>query len=232
MNVADLYEKLSYGPMSGLFCGVDGQGEIEENRKPALISHANDALVRLYTQFILLEKDLVLQMVQGITNYHLIPKFATTSTSREPVKYILDLPQEPFLGDIVKIHEVWSSEGHRVPLNDNEAAWSVFSPQAGVLQVPRPMPYEALGIHYQAKHPKLQWDDDDQEIQLPLVLEEAMIAYIGFKAYSNIRTEEAMASAQEQMALYNAVVQEVKDNDLVSSTISQTNQRFAKRGWV
>lgn len=233
MNVADLYEKLSYGPMSGLFAGVDGQGEIEENRKPALISHANDALLRLYTEFVLLQKDLVLQTQLGITNYHLLPKFGVANeASRERYRYILDLPQEPFLGDVLKVHAVWDSEGHRVPLNDDEAHFSVFTPHGNMLQIPRPKDGVAYGVQYQAKHPKLHWEDEDQEILLPLVLEEAFLAYIGFKTYSNIRTEEATAAAQEQLALYNAVVQQVKDTDMVSSSISTTNFRFAKRGWV
>lgn len=233
MNVADLYEKLSFGPMSGLFCGVNGQGEIEEERKPALISHTNDALLRIYTEFVLLEKDLVLAPKLGITNYHLLPRFATSNqNSKERYRYILDLPQEPFLGDVIKVMTVYDSEGHRVPLNDVESFHSVFSPQGNMLQVPRPKEGVALGVCYQARHPKLDWQDEEQPIDLPLVLEEALIAYIGFKAYSNIRTEESIAAAQEQLALYNAVIQQVKDTDAVSTSISYTNFRFAKRGWV
>lgn len=231
MDINSLYEELSYGELSNLSMSGEGSGSIVEEKRPSVIVAANDGLVKLYTRFVLKKKDLVLQQYAHITNYHLIPRFAESQRGEEDYAYILDLAGEPFTGDVCKVLEVWSSFGSELPLNDNTLDNSVFTPQANVLQVPNPVAGAALGVVYQAFHPKLKLDDPEQEIELPLSLESAFKSYIAYKIYTNIGTQDATAKAQEHLGNYEAQCQLATEKDLVNTSVSETNTRFEKRGW-
>lgn len=234
MNVSDLYEELSYGELSSLAMAVDGTGTIQEEKRPQIIRFANDALVLLYTRFILKEKDLLIEQVEHITNYHLLPEFSECTADPEDgtnYPYIKDVPNEKFLGDVCKILTVHNEHGREMSLNDSEVTDSFFTPQANVLQVPRPRAGKPLSIVYQAFHPKLPSDDPEVEIELPLALHNAFRSYIAYKVFSAIGTQESTAKAQEHLGNYEAQCQLATDRDLVNTSVSTTNSRFEKRGW-
>jgi hypothetical protein len=113
MNVDQLFQNLSYGELSNLSMGVEGEGAIEEKHQPKIILHANEGLLRLYTRFLLLEKDVLIEQVEHITNYHLLKRFAESNWNpeEEPYAYIKDLGREPFEEDVIKILSVLTVMG-------------------------------------------------------------------------------------------------------------------------
>ena len=234
MNVSDLFTRLSFGELSNTAMAISGSGGILEQNQPKIINYANEALVRLYSKFNLREKDVLIEMVEHITNYHLVSRFAETKydPSVEPYAYIKDLPLEPFEDDVIKILSVYDSFGCKLSLNDPECEASVFTPQANVLQVPQPVKGAALSVHYQARHPNLSESRQDEEIQLPLVLEEALTAYIAYKVYTHMNTQEAIATGQGHFMMYQATVDSVIEADTVNTSVSASNSRFHKRGWI
>ena len=234
MNVSDLFTKLSYGELSNISMAINGSGGIMEQDQPKIVNYANEALVRLYSKFNLRENDVLIEMVEHITNYHLLSRFAETKydPNVEPYPYIKDLPLEPFADDVIKILSVFDSCGNQLPLNDSECSYSVFTPQANVLQVPQPVTGVALSVHYQASHPTLSESRQDEEIQLPLVLEGALTSFIAYKVYSHMNTQEATAKAQEHFATYQSIVDSVIESDTASTSVSVSNSRFHKRGWI
>jgi hypothetical protein len=234
MNVSELLTKLSYGELSNTALAVDGQGTIQEEQQPKVINYANEALIRLYSRFCLREKDVLVEMVSHITNYHLNSRFAETKYDPEvePYPYIKDLPREPFADDVIKVLTVYDSFGSRLALNDAECPTSVFTPQANVLQVPFPVEGACLSVHYQAMHPILSEKEPKGEIQLPFVLDGALTAYIAYKVYSHMNTQEASAKAQEHLAIYEQIANSVTESDTATTSIAETNTRFHKRGWI
>jgi len=234
MNVAELFRVLSVGEFSNLSIGLEGAGGIEESRKPKIIVAANEALLRLHSRFVLIEKDVMIEMEDHITNYHLLRKFTESNYDPEQVRYpyIKDLGREPFEEDVIKILAVYNSFGELMPLNDDGKGNSLFTPQPMVLQVPRPCGGAALSVLYQARHPKLTDDDEDQEIILPETLHGALTAFIAYKVFSQMGTQDSMVKAQEHQQMYEAVCKEVEGMDLVSSSISTTTTRFEQRGWA
>jgi hypothetical protein len=85
---------------------------------------------------------------------------------------------------------------------------------------------------YQARHKKIASADDEQEIILPDCLHEALRCYVAYQVFSGIATQEASLKAQEHLAMYEALCQDVVQYDLVSNTMSTTNSRFFRNGWV
>lgn len=236
MNLNDLFTDLALNELSNLSL-VENDVLIPEKR-PKIVSTANEALLALYTRFILKENNLLLEMREAQTNYHLLKRYAWSNydpekpPARYDMPYILDSISEPFEEDVIKVMTVHNTFGQKMPLNDTESPLSVFSPQSNTLQVPFPIPGQALSIEYQAKHAKLDHCDCDMEIELPDVLWRALKAYIAGRTYGNMNTQENTIKGQEHMLTYEAICQEVVDLDLVSNSTSTTNSRFEKRGFV
>ena len=67
---------------------------------------------------------------------------------------------------------------------------------------------------------------------MPDVLLSALLAYVGYQAFASVNTEVSLMKSQEQLSLYEILCTEAEDKDLVSTSISSTNVRFNKRGWV
>ena len=235
MNIEELFRNLSYGELSNLALSCEGSGTIVESARPKIVMYANDALTRLHTRFPLRTKDVLIEMYAHITNYHLLPRFArSTSPQVEKYPYILDLPLEPFVDEVIQIESVFDTYGCNLPLNDEGNCHSVFTPQAKVLQVPHPVAVAgaALNVVYRTKHDNLEHEKLNQPIFLPETLHSAFTAYIAYKVYSHMNTVEATNKAQEHLAFYESVCNEVTENDAVNSSISTTNQRFEERGWI
>lgn len=236
MNTQEMLNMLALGELSNL--SLAEQGEINVNSVPQIVQHINDGLLRLYTRFVLKERDVVIEMKDGITNYHLLKRYAYTEYDPDnppeswDMPYILDLHKEPFKQDVIKVLNVYNSMGKRIPLNDPERPDSVFTPQSNVLQVPHNIQGDFLTLGYQCKHDELPSDDLTKEIELPEVLFGALRAYVAYRVFSNMSTGESTAKSQEHLMMYETLCQEVVSNDLVSTSLSSTNVRFDKAGWV
>jgi len=236
MLVSDLFSKLSFGELSNLAMSGNGSGTIVTAQQPKLIGYANDGLLRLHTKFVLKENDLLLQLYEHITFYHLIPRFSIqytppVGTVNEPIRYILDLPEEPFNDELLKVTTIYDHLGMEIPLNNEEKHNSCFTPQVKLLQVPNPVDEKFLTVRYQQRHAKLT-GDLEQYISLPVSLEEALTSFIAFKVFSHMNTADSNSKAQEFNQTFEQLCGEVTDRDLVSSSISQSNIRFSRGGWV
>ena len=103
MKLEDLFSRLSYGELSNLSIGNEGRGSIKEEDIPKLVAHVNDGLTRIYSRFVLCTKQLLIEQVQHITNYHLITKYAESAGADVPWPYIKDLPGNLFKGDVIRM---------------------------------------------------------------------------------------------------------------------------------
>lgn len=237
MILSDLFETLAEGELSNLSMAENGAGTIVTNAQPRIVRYVNEGLMRLYTRFPLKENDVLVQMYEDITNYHLIPRFAVhytpvDTTDNEPIRYLLDLPDEPFLDEVIKILAVYDSTGKfSRPINDDGHALSVFTPQSKILQVPIPVPDQTLAVMYQARHPKIQ-GDLQESIDLPDFLVEALTAFVAYKVFSHMNTDTSTAKSQEHLAMYEKVCADALDKDLVNISVSTPSSKFSRGGWV
>lgn len=244
MVISDLFAMLSYGELSNLAMSNDGNGTIIASSQPKIVQYANEALLRLYSRFVLKENDLIIEMQEWITFYHLTPPYAVTytppaGTASQPVRYIMDIPSQPFLGDVIKVMAVFDSEGENLPLNDDAQMFSVFTPQVNVLQVPQPVYRHSSSVSgvryitvlYQARHAKLL-GDLQEEICIPDIILGAFTSYIAYKVFSHMNTTDSTAKAQEYLGMYESICADVTDRDLVNSSISTSNESFHERGWI
>lgn len=233
ISVAELFTKLSFGPLSNLSMGGEGSGQIAEGSQGKIINYINDGLIKLYTRFILREKEVIIRCIGGRTHYQLYKRFAesrTNTDSTDPI-FIMD-ELDPFQQDVIKILDVYSPEGFKHPLNDEENTFSLFTPYVNVLQVPRPHEGHMLSVMYQARHRKLEYGVTSALIYLPEVLHEALVSYIAAQVFSHMNGPENTVKGAEHLGKFESSCSEIEDKDLVSTATSTTNSVFNKRGWV
>lgn len=233
MELTELYSQLSFGELSNLALSNNGNGTIVEEKKPQIVGYANEALLRLYTRFVLKQNDLILEMRPNTTFYHLLSRYAEQSwdsSSEIPYPYIRDLVREKFTEDVLRVISVYDNNGNERPLDDRERYDSIFVPQANTIQNPLPKIGEYLNVMYQAKHPKLD-AENVTTIELPDVLHEAFKAYIAYKITGGMNTNEMLAVSQGHFQMYENICQELIDRDILGQTQTSTNVKFRKRGW-
>lgn len=238
MTLEELFQRLSYGPLSNLAVANEGSGGIVEAKKPAMVHYTNEALLRLHTRFVLIERALILKQVDGISNYALTPEHTyTASISSDPpaeIAYIQDSAALPFKDDLIKILRVLNSCGCDVPLNNENACGSYFTPQNHILQIPCPTNDELTYVVYQARHKKLEARPADlkQLITLPATLEEALLAYISYLHFSSMNGQENIARAAELLNRYNSICGEAESHGIVNTDDTPRNNKLCQRGFV
>lgn len=231
MYLKDYLTELSYKELSNLALSDNGSGTIKPDRIPFVVSCINEALLRLYSKFMLKEGSLIVELRKWLSEYNLNSAYAYSNTLSID-KYIVD-GDHPFTDDLIKVLEVSDRYGRDVPLNNASNSMSVFTPRPDVLQVPNPSLYGGLlSLIYQARHPVLNFEQNpNQEIELPDTLMGALSAYVAYSVYNCINTEEATNAAQKYMQVYVALIQETTEADTMNTSISQDNSRFLKNGW-
>jgi hypothetical protein len=234
LTVADLFKKLSYGHLSNLAMCDGGTGEIRLSDQNKVINYINEGLLRLYSRFALSEKDVVILQYGHITNYHLDKRFAVNNPDRLPthLPYILDLPNERFSDNVIKILGVTDALGIVIPLNNENCADSVYTPYPTILQVPAPQEGTPLNVVYQAAHTKLEYGVKEAEIIIPSVLENALMCMVAYQAYSYMNTQEASSKAAEHMTMYANICAEVAEQGHASILGSANVHKFNQKGWL
>lgn len=232
MKLHELFQNLSFGEFANLTIGDEGAGTIPVQHQPKILAYTNQALTKLYSRFVLAEKELALDAQDEITIYPLHRKYAATDPTPVYKKYISDIFDNPYIGDLIKIRAVYDEVGERLPMNDplNEA--SVYTPSFDTLQINAPKTGNTYFVVYQARHAALLPDDLDQEIVLPEPLVEALQAQVAHKVFAAMTGEEHSRRAQELLARYELICREVEQRDLASDSMSEGTTKLEMRGFV
>lgn len=235
MEIVALFRRLAYGELSNLSINK-GNGELSEEKHPQIIQYANEGLLRLFSRFVLKERNLILVQSSHVLNYHLKREFAESSNSDSVRhRYIKDCAEQPFKEDVIRILAVYDEEGCQLPLNDKEDCRSLFTPQPDVLQVNNPEDDKQLALIYQARHRILNDRTEkimEQEVDLPFFLESALQNYIAYKVYSHMNGPENIMKGQEYLAAYEAICVDVEQRDLVNQSYHTSHNKLEQRGFV
>lgn len=240
MKVSQLLARLSRGPLENLSMSNNGDGTIAVAKHPKLIGYTNEALLKLYSRFNLRESELVIELDETVTNYRLDSKYAVTKAVENPTlpHYIKDSVSVPFTDDLIQVLRVFTTSitplPLELPLNDDNHPKSLFTPKHNQLQVPDPVNGVPLYVMYQAMHAALAEEGEgylDQEIDLPPILEPAILSYVSYLVYSHMNGQEHGAKAAEHLGSYEMLCAEIVEKDLANTSLSSTNTKFDDRGF-
>lgn len=235
MNLQDFYKKLANGRLSNtaMVEGIDPV-TIKAVHQPKVTDAINEGLIRLYTRFILNEKDVVIGLKDSITSYHLNSLYSESLAPQVGVvyPYILDGNSEVFINDVIRIMAVYDNNGVKLPLNNATESTSVFTPVFNTVRISAPITNQRITVVYQAKHATLVNTSPLQEIILPDTLYGALEAYVAYLLFADINSDDAKFKSDKQLMRYEEICGDVRLTDTVSSTTLQSNIKFMNRGWV
>lgn len=232
MTLKELISRLAYGELSNLSWSYNGT--IKEDKIVPLVQFINETLNKLYSKFYCKQDSILLEPVDGKTEYEISKEHLMDSTLTPTYdKYLFKPGDKPFNDDILRILRVITSTGMKLPINDPLEKYSVYTPLYNKLQCPKLEPNWELEIVYAAKHPELIYDENsDPEIELPDFLIPALCAYVAYMIHSNMNTEVAVANAQKYLSLYNSILAEAVESDIVSNPKETDKFKFLIRGWI
>lgn len=234
IKLTELYKSLALSVLNNTSVITDDKKDIEPDMKEYILEFINEGLTRLHSRFPLKTNNVFVEMREGRTEYPLLARYSFMGFDPALAQYpfIMDSASNPFKEDVIKILMVYDSEGQRRGLNDNHNPHGLFTPRPDTLQCIRPRHCEVLTVTYQAKHPTVTVDGDNQEIDLPDTLLPALKYWVAYSYYTGLNTAESTSKAAEYLQMYESICGEVKDYDLGSSSESSTNTLFERRGWI
>lgn len=242
MKLSTIFTQLTHGELSQLnIGGSDGLG-IQACDYDKIVSYVNLGLIELYKRFLLKEAEVVVQQYDQIQTYYLEGKYAATSDSNEPIKYIEDSIYQPFMDDVLKIEQVFNELG--IPLIENQdgcmSCWSsegplhpVYTPSYNSIQVPQPEKENQMIVTYRASHEEILvpgLDPETTEVRIPPGLLEALVLYIGARVYAGMNSDQN-AEGNNYYAKFEASCQKYTDLGLVKRD-DNTNAKLDCAGWV
>lgn len=247
MKLSEVFNQLTSGEFSQLHLGGAVQGEIPPEKYNTVVDHINLGLTTLYTRFYLKEGRVNLSLIAGRLVYPIHPRYAVSNlASLEPVKYILDSEDVPFIEDILKIEAVNTTEGKEIPLNDLSEKYSVVTPSQTVLRVPSsianqvsdlPECYKTTGFEvvYRAKHPKVVIPDgatpDSVEIELPETHLNALLLFVASRAYTPTGVTNEFNAGNNYASKFEIECTSLSVNNYQIDRAESTN-RLIQNGWV
>jgi len=235
MKLKDFLEELSWGEFSNIALGNEGSGVIAPEKIPLVVAILNDGLVQMYSQFMLKEGNVLVEMKDNITYYVLDSKYAESSYDPLMVAYpyIKDTKEDPFRDDVLKILEVIDQDGNHYPINNHDHPFGVFiTDKLNVLQIPKPKDGVGLGVRYQAAHEKLDAENLEGELSIPLPLRAALKYYIASRIYQNMNMEGALRTSSVYESKYKELLAQVTLTDSLSTSEVRAADKFTLRGWV
>lgn len=207
MTVEELFKQLSYGELSNLAVAVDASGTIRKDQQNRIIHFANEALQKLHARFPLRETQEQV-VLAGVAVEKTLPT------------------------DVLQITSILTPWGESLPVMTHPVPKSLYVYQ-GKLHIPA-MTTELL-IIYQHRHPKLTEivgpTDLAQVIALPVELSEALTAYIAYKVYAGMNSQDSQNIAAMHRARYEQVLAEALNQGLLPGELLPV-QKLDARGFV
>lgn len=236
----DVLSDLTYGEFSNLNLGHFLPEEFESEPDPKayaqLTSWLNRSLKEIYSEFLLVSREIYITQDESIATYILSYDYAVTNPASpgQPIRYITDSVASPFLDDVLKIESVYDEEGGELFLNDASEDLSLFTPSYRSLQMPYPNEFNTVAVQYRGSHPKIVYaiasDPSTIEVEIPGSLYQALLFYMAHLAYASMNTDQGSES-NDYYRKFMASIQSVQDRGLYIQN-EQQNTRFANNGWI
>ncbi|AZU99660.1 head completion adaptor [Vibrio virus vB_VspP_SBP1] len=232
MTLLDVFNYLALGPLANTGDVVNGMIKTDSYQKFANFTQLG--LRDIYTRFPLKDSELILDQDDGTVIYYLNSKHAYSNTESTEQKYIDDDDGNEFTDDILAITAFYDEAGCLVPINDNSASNSYYTPTPLSVQIPTPVTGNSTFVQYRADHPKLSdvSDPSSVELELPEVALSALLCYVTWRAYMPNQSAEAQAISMNQKMMYEEQLLFLQKYITVNNISPEANNAFHSNGWV
>lgn len=232
MKLNDLLLELAIGELSNL--AFAKTGVIDPTAHPKVILAINAALRDMFSRVHLAEKEVLVETLEWKSLYYIRKEHAVMDPTPGFIKYILDTPNAPFMGDLVKVLGVTNEVGDPLPVNDAEQWASVFLPSFDSVQFNHPGCKQVFSVQYQALHPTLVSTGDgylEQEIRVPSVMMDMVRTKVASIIISPMGGQDQTLKAQTLEATYESRHASLVLKNEIGDTGINTNVKIIHRGF-
>lgn len=120
---------------------VDADFNVLEKKKKLFYLYINEGLTDLYSQFRLKVDELFLATTESRTDYpitteHFIKNEDNYWSAPDYEHYLWKNEFRPWEDNLIQILDVYDHHGMKMPMNDSNSPFSVFTPESNVLSIP------------------------------------------------------------------------------------------------
>lgn len=242
MNVSELLTGLSLGNLRHLYSGLGGSGTIAEDDRSRIVFFANQALSLIYSRFSHNLTYVILTLSGDRQIYPIRPQNAVSNTDPENTepRYLLDDPDEPFLGGLVKIRSVkllqdpnnLDATEANLLLNNTALTGVVTTPSFDKLRFKAPVSGAQYELELQLKHQSLTLPAElTEEIILHPALDEALYAKVAAQVFATMTGEVNAAHAIRLENRFEELMGTITFEDLLQQTSTHEDDRLHENGW-
>ena len=214
-----------------LFYEPMGTRELNERDHEIINSYISGALDYMYSRFPLKTQDLILSPLAGKTEYLISSKFAVSNTASPETKYIQDSPMKPFTDDWLLLLDCYDEMGRQIPVNNQNRLDGILTLAYNVIQIPMPLVDRQLELTYQAKHPKLT-GEMDQELEISPALIPAIAQYIAYRRLAAKADERSIQQSINYYQQFQLSVEGLLASNMLNTDNRTTTDQFCMGGWV
>lgn len=232
MKLQELFNELAIGELSNLAFARTGSIDLAAHAK--VVTAINVALNDIFSRIPLAEKEVLVETLDWKSIYFIRKEHARMDNTPGFLKYIIDTPANPFMGDLVKVLGVTNEVGDPLPMNDAEQWASVFLPAFDTVQFNHPGAKQIFSVQYQALHPKLVATGEnylDQVLRVPIVLMDMVKLKTASTLLAPIGGQNETAKAQALDAKYEGRHTSLVLKNDVGDTGVSTNIKAMLRGY-
>ena len=238
ITLKNIFNDLAMGVLDNTVMVDPAIFSLHEKYYPKVISYLNLALTALHRRFYLRAGQIVVQQHPDLTKYPLRIKYAASNTaSTEPIKFIIDTPENPFLGDLLKVEQVFSEIGEEYIINDTSQAYPIYTPQFDVLSMlPSEVNPQAVFVVYRADYPKIiltpTFNAATYEVDVPGFILDALYSRVAAYAYRTMNADDTEVSpSRSYMYQYELECKRIEEEGLVMND-NNIHNMFEANGWV
>lgn len=248
MKLQDIFEGLSGTEFSQLSFGGQPAGVINEHNYKQVLTNINMGVTALFGRFNLKEGRIQVALKPGQTIYHLKSDYAVAKRrSQQPVRYIEDTVDNPFLDDIMKITRVLTDTNNEMVLNDVDDQYSVLTPNLTTISVPSTManqdsntPYWLrcghITVIYRAAAPVLNvpigpFDPNRIETELPYTHLEALLYFVASRVNNPIGMSNEFHAGNNYAAKFEQACMQLTNQGMAVDQ-GAGNTRLQRKGFV
>lgn len=233
-----LFSNMAHGELSNISIGDPELGSISPSDYAKVVSHVQAGLTALHQRFLLRSGEVAIQQYEGILKYWLKLDYAQTNvTSLQPIRYIIDTADDPFIENVLKIEQIFDELGDEFKINDGSVDVPIYTPRYNCLTISPTYTNPMWFVNYRADYPRIEIDGDfdpaEVELDIPSWLEEPLQAYIAGRIMNGRSHSvfEGVAEGDKYMARYEQLCQTIEFQNLDADD-NETYDRIGENGWV
>lgn len=238
ITLKEIFDDLAYGEFAQMAIGKSLDGTITTDKYPKVVSFINQALLDLYSRFVLKKKECVIYQREGVEKYYVRSAYMGDPMAGDPAIYIDNTTDDPPAGDIIKFIEAFDELGEEIFIDDGRYPDDLFLVEPDVFKITPSDPPKVMTVVYQASYPKIiigdTFDPATYELYIPQYIRTALLAKVASLLFTgkNSRVTEGEQNLSTTFHYrYEGECLKITNLSLVPG-VSEDDSRFADKGWV